>query len=286
MERQRLSESGSLPVARNGTVISLFGAKGGIGKTTLATNLAVALAQLRQESVALMDIDTRFGDVAIVLDLQPKTNISETVPGIDELDRDTIRTYLTPHASGISVLTAPTRPSEWRQVQPTHVERLIGLLQETHDFVVLDTPGFFTELVGSALDMSDLVLLVTTLDVSSIKDCAMAVDMLTGADFPMDRVKLVINHTNDLQRVDVKQVTDVTGLEVFWSVPFDRAIVRGGQIGMPMVMTKPNSKGARSMIDLALTISGGKREKRLFGRSRVVVPKREALVPATEGGGE
>jgi pilus assembly protein CpaE len=286
MERQRLSESGSLPVARNGTVISLFGAKGGIGKTTLATNLAVALAQLRQESVALMDIDTRFGDVAIVLDLQPKTNISETVPGIDELDRDTIRTYLTPHASGISVLTAPTRPSEWRQVQPTHVERLIGLLQETHDFVVLDTPGFFTELVGSALDMSDLVLLVTTLDVSSIKDCAMAVDMLTGADFPMDRVKLVINHTNDLQRVDVKQVTDVTGLDVFWSVPFDRAIVRGGQIGMPMVMTKPNSKGARSMIDLALTISGGKREKRLFGRSRVVVPKREALVPATEGGGE
>ena len=286
MERQRLSESGNLPVARNGTVISLFGAKGGIGKTTLATNLAVALAQLRQESVALMDIDTRFGDVAIVLDLQPKTNISETVPGIDELDRDTIRTYLTPHASGISVLTAPTRPSEWRQVQPTHVERLIGLLQETHDFVVLDTPGFFTELVGSALDMSDLVLLVTTLDVSSIKDCAMAVDMLTGADFPMDRVKLVINHTNDLQRVDVKQVTDVTGLDVFWSVPFDRAIVRGGQIGMPMVMTKPNSKGARSMIDLALTISGGKREKRLFGRSRVVVPKREALVPATEGGGE
>ena len=76
MERQRLSESGVLPATRNGTVISLFGAKGGIGKTTLATNLAVALAQLRHESVALMDIDTRFGDVAIVLDLQPKTIIT------------------------------------------------------------------------------------------------------------------------------------------------------------------------------------------------------------------
>jgi pilus assembly protein CpaE len=284
MERQRLSESGNLPVARNGTVISLFGAKGGIGKTTLATNLAVALAQLRQESVALMDIDTRFGDVAIVLDLQPKTNISETVPAIDDLDRDTIRSYLTPHPSGINVLTAPTRPSEWRQVQPSHVERLITLLEETHDFVVLDTPGFFTELVGSALDMSDLVLLVTTLDVSSIKDCAMAVDMLSNADFPMDRVKLVINHTNDLQKVDVKQVTDVTGLGVFWSVPFDRAIVRGGQIGMPMVISKPNSKGARSMVDLALAISGGKREKSLFGRGKVVMPKREALVQAAAEG--
>jgi pilus assembly protein CpaE len=229
---------------------------------------------------------TRFGDVAIVLDLQPKTNISETVPGIDELDRTTIRSYLTPHPSGINVLTAPTRPSEWRQVQPAHVERLITLLEETHDFVILDTPGFFTELVGTALDMSDLVLLITTLDVSSIKDCAMAVDMLAQADFPMDRVKLVINHTNDLQKVDISQVTQVTGLEVFWDVPFDKSIVRGGQVGMPMVMTKPNSRGPRSMIDLALAISGGKREKRFFGRGRPIVAPRESLVPAVEGGGE
>lgn len=276
MERQRLSESGALSASRNGTVISLFGAKGGIGKTTLATNLAVALHRLRNESVALMDIDTRFGDVAIVLDLQPETNISETVQSIDNLDRNTIRSYLTQHSSGISVLTAPTRPSEWRQVQPSHVERLITLLEETHDFVVLDTPGFFTELVGTALDMSDLVLLVTTLDVSSIKDCAMAVDMLKSADFPIERVKLVINHTNDHQKVDVNQVTAVTGLEVFWSVPFDKAIIRGGQVGQPMVIAKPNTKGARSMIDLALTISGGKREKRLFGRSRDSLPERAA----------
>jgi pilus assembly protein CpaE len=288
MERQRLSETGEAPAIRHGTVISLFGAKGGIGKTTLATNLSVALAQLRKESVALMDIDTRFGDVAIVLDLKPTTNISETVPTIDELDRNSIRSYLTPHASGISVLTAPVRPSEWRQVQPAHVERLIRLLEETHDFVVLDTPGFFTELVGTALDLSDLVLLVTTLDVSSIKDCAMAVDMLSSADFPMDRVKLVINHTNDFHKVDVKQLTEVTGLQVFWNVPFDKEILRGGQVGMPLVMTRPNSKGARSLIDLALAISGGKREKRLFGLGSVVLPRRETLlpVPAAEGGRE
>ncbi|HEX5367963.1 MAG TPA: response regulator, partial [Dehalococcoidia bacterium] len=129
IERQRLGEIEGSRSAASGVVISLFGAKGGIGKTTLATNLAVALAQLRHESVALMDIDTRFGDVAIVLDLQPEKNISETVPKIDEIDRSNIQSYLTRHASGISVLAAPTRPSEWRQVQPTHVERLIKLLE-------------------------------------------------------------------------------------------------------------------------------------------------------------
>jgi pilus assembly protein CpaE len=290
IERQRIGETGGPPIA-NGIVISLFGAKGGIGKTTLATNLAVALSQLRKESVALLDIDTRFGDVALVLDLQPTTNITDAINNIDEVDRTNIRSYLTHHSSGIYVLAAPTRPAEWRQVQPTHVERLIKLLQETHDFVVLDTPGFFTELVGTALDMSDLVLLVTTLDVSSIKDCAMAVDMLSQAEFPMDRVKLVINHPSDVHRVDIQQVKDVTGLEVFWSIPYDKNIVKGGQVGMPMVLSKPNTRGARSMIDLALAISGGRRERKLFGRSgQIVLPARreeaDALIPATEGGGE
>ena len=152
---------------------------------------------------------------------------------------------------------------------------------------MLDTPGFFTELVGSALDVSDLVLLVTTLDVSSIKDCAMAVDMLKNADFPLERVKLVINHTNNHQKVDPQQVKDVTGLDVFWSVPFDKAIIRGGQVGQPMVLTRPNSKGPRSMIDLALAISGGRREKRLFGRGRAIMPERRTtLNPAVEGSGE
>jgi pilus assembly protein CpaE len=295
IERRHLGEGGDQGGLTKGIVISLFGAKGGIGKTTLATNLAVAFAQLRRDSVALVDIDTRFGDVAIVLDLQPEKNISEAVHDIDEIDRTNIKSYLTPHSSGIAVLAAPSRPSEWRQVQVTHVERLIRVLEETHDFVVLDTPGFFTELVGTALDMSDLVLLMTTLDVSSIKDCAMALDMLQAADFPMDRVKLVINHPTDVHKVDIKQVQEVTGLDVFWTIPFDKQIVRGGQVGMPMVMTKPNARGARAMIDLAMAISGGRRDRRLFGRGSAEVPvtKREPLVaaaseavPATEGGGE
>ena len=117
IERRRLGEGGDQGGLTKGIVISLFGAKGGIGKTTLATNLAVAFAQLRRDSVALMDIDTRFGDVAIVLDLQPEKNISDAIADIDEIDRTNIKSYLTPHSSGISVLAAPSRPSDWRQVQ-------------------------------------------------------------------------------------------------------------------------------------------------------------------------
>jgi pilus assembly protein CpaE len=276
IERRRLGESGAQEAIAEGIVIAVFGAKGGIGKTTLSTNLAASLANPRHESVALLDIDTRFGDVALVLDVDPEKNISDAVRNIDDIDRFNIRSYLAQHSSGARVLAAPTRPSEWRQVKPGHIEKLIRLLAQTHDYVILDTPGFFTELVGVALDMADLVLLVTTLDISSIKDSSMALDMLQTAEYPMERVKLVINHPTTVTSVKREQVENVTGCEVFWTVPFDKAFVRSGQLGSPLVLSKPGSRGARNIGQLARTISGGGREGRLFRRPQ----SRERLVEA------
>ena len=144
------------------------------------------------------------------------------------------------------------------QVGPEHVEKVISLLAQTHDYVILDTPGFFTELVGVALDMSDLVLLVTTLDVSSLKDCNMALDMLMTANYPMNRIKLLVNHAANVETVSPKQVAEVIGQEIFWTIPYDKAFVRSGQLGSPAVLRKGRSRGAKSIIDLAYSISGGK----------------------------
>jgi Flp pilus assembly CpaE family ATPase len=112
------------------------------------------------------------------------------------------------------------------------------------------------------------VLLVTTLDISSIKDSSMALDMLQTAEYPMDRVKLVINQPNTFSAVKKEQVENVTGCEVFWTLPFDKAFVRSGQLGLPLVIARPNSRGARNIGQLARTISGGGREGRLFRRSQ------------------
>jgi pilus assembly protein CpaE len=279
IERRRMGERGSTDAVAEGVVIAVFGAKGGIGKTTLSTNLATALAAEGRESVALLDIDTRFGDVALVLDVDPEKNISDAVRNIDDIDRFNIRSFLAQHKSGVNVLAAPTRPSEWRQVQSTHIEKLIKLLSQTHDYVILDTPGFFTELVGVALDMADLVLLVTTLDISSIKDSSMALDMLSTAEYPMDRVKLLINHPSNVDTVRKEQVENVTGCEVFWTIPFDKAFVRSGQLGAPLVLSKPGSRGARNIGQLARAIAGGGRESRIF-RGRVARPERVETVAA------
>ncbi|HKZ50304.1 MAG TPA: response regulator, partial [Dehalococcoidia bacterium] len=130
-ERRRLRMTGEVEAPPSqGTTITVFGAKGGIGKTTIATNLAVSLSRQVQQSVCLVDLDTRFGDVALMLNLQPERTFADLFLNhqIEELNRELVREYLTPHPSGIQVLAAPTRPTAWRQVNVEYVEKTVQLL--------------------------------------------------------------------------------------------------------------------------------------------------------------
>ena len=111
----------------------------------------------------------------------------------------------------------------------------------------------------------------------------MALDMLQKADYPMDRVKLVVNEPTTFNTVSAKQVSEVTGLEVFWNVPFDKAFIKAGQVGMPLILHKPQSKGARSIIDLSYAITGGKRETRLFRRNTKTEVRSQAALSLTQG---
>ena len=96
----------------------------------------------------------------------------------------------------------------------------------------------------------------------------MAIDMLASADYPMDRIRLVVNHNTDVQKVSESQVKQLTERDIFWRIPFDKTLIRSGQLGVPVVISKPRSRSANSIIDLAYAISGGKRERKLFRRSR------------------
>src|SRR3972149_10793723 len=124
---------------RSGRVITVFGARGNIGKTVLATNLAVAIAQETGQRVALADLHLRFGDVAILLDLPVERSISDLALSEHELTADALTSCLHTYRTGIRVLPAPIKPSDWRHISTKHVERIVSLLSETHDYVVLDT---------------------------------------------------------------------------------------------------------------------------------------------------
>jgi pilus assembly protein CpaE len=264
-ERKRLRSEGAVAeVSGRGTVITVFGAKGGIGKTTISTNLATTLAKITGASVCLLDMDTRFGDVAIMMDIAVEASIADVARKIDDIDRDKIKDYLVKHYSGVNILPAPLHPTEWRNMTPQHIEKIVELVAQTHDYVVIDTPGTFNELIAATLELANLILLVTSMDIASIKDTALALEMLRAAAVSEDKVKLTINHStaaNSLREDDVARVLEY---DVFWRIPHDLSVSSSTQLGQPIVIAKPYARVSRSIIDLAHALTGTKQEKRGF----------------------
>lgn len=254
-KRARISGEAADPVAA-GTVITVFGAKGGIGKTTISTNLATALVQKTNQSVVLVDLDTRFGDVAILMDIPVERSIADLAMPEEEINRELLQDCLYTHNTGVTILPAPVRPTDWRNVHAGHIERVVSLLAQTYDYVILDTPGTFNDIVARALELATMVLLVATVDMASLKDTLLAIDMLRSWNYPQEKVKLVINATNDSINVQPQEIKRMLGRDVFWTIPYDRNIGASSQLGMPVVLAKPNAKASETLTELAYTLSG------------------------------
>jgi pilus assembly protein CpaE len=264
-ERRRTRLSGEkADTAARGLVVTIFGAKGGIGKTTIATNLATALARHTNSSIAIVDMDTRFGDVAIMMDVVVEYSIADVGRNIESVDRESIKEFLVRHGSGVEILPAPLHPTEWRTLTPHHIAKVVDLLAQTHDYVVIDTPGAFNELVAAALETANIILLITSMDIASIKDTALALEMLRAASVSEEKVKLIINHStasNSLRPEDVERVLEY---RVFWRIPHDVAVSNSNQLGQPIVLAKPYARASRAISDLAFTLAGLRRERRGF----------------------
>ena len=258
-KRARIAGETDEPVAC-GTVLTVFGAKGGIGKTTISTNLATAIVQKTGQSVALVDLDTRFGDVAILMDIPVERSIADLALPEEEINREMLQDCLYTHNTGVTILPAPVRPTDWRNVHAGHIERVVTLLAQTYEYVILDTPGTFNDIVARALELATLVLLVATVDMASLKDTLLAIDMLRSWNFPQEKVKLVINSTNQDTNVQPQEVKRMLGRDVFWSIPYDRNISTSTQLGMPVVVAKPTTKAAESLVELAFVLSGVKQQ--------------------------
>lgn len=257
-EREAARRRGELELPTpQGTIITVFGAKGGIGKTTISSNLAVALAQDAHQSVCLVDMDTRFGDVAITMDIPVERSIADLARNLDTVDRDTLSDYLVEHESGVNILPAPTRPSDWRNMTADHVRDVVDILAQTHDFVILDTPGTFNEIVAAAIEMGTMILLVTTLDLASIKDTVLALEMLNerfGDD--EQRIKVVLNRAGIDTGVNERDVEITLDSPIWWKLPQDNEVVRAAQLGKPIVMSKPTSKVSVQIRRMALSLAG------------------------------
>jgi len=277
-ERESMRRRGELaePVAQ-GTIITVFGAKGGIGKTTISSNLAVALATEAHQTVALVDMDTRFGDVAITMDIPVERSIADLARNLDNVDRNSLRDYLVQHDSGVHILPAPTRPSDWRNLTAAHIRDVVDILAQTHDFVILDTPGTFNEIVAAAIEVGTMILLITTLDMASIKDTVLALEMLHerfGNDD--ERIKVVLNRAGMDTGVREKDVARTLDCDIWWRIPQDNEVVKSAQLGRPIVLNRPNSKVSVEIREIARALTGirqrSKHQKRSGGFGGILRP--------------
>jgi pilus assembly protein CpaE len=251
--RQRLlGEAAERPTT--GRVVTVFGAKGGIGKTTIATNLAVVVAQKTHQSVVLVDLDPRFGDVGVALDISPDWSIADLVLPEEEIDRELVESCLCTHESGVKVLAAPMHPTLWRTVQPSHVERVLSLLAQTYDCIILDTPGTFNDVVDVALKRATDVLLVTTPQPTSVKDSLLAIKMMQSGGSNPGKLNLVLNMTSDAIETTPEEIGRALGWKVAWTIPYDPDAAFAAAQGFLVDMTQGGAMGVLS--EMARVLSG------------------------------
>ena len=250
-----------------GHVVTVFAAKGGVGKTTVATNTAVHLAR-SGKSTLLIDLDLAFGDVAIALQLPPDRGLAFAAT-MGELDRAALRSLVTAHpASGLDVLTAPGDPAEGEQVPATVLAPLLTVARAAYDYVVIDTPPAFTDHVLAACDESDLLLLVTTLDIAAVKNLRLTLDTLDALGQPADARAVVLNHSTDKVGLGASDVAEAIGRPVTVSIPSDLAVPTATNHGTPVVAHAPRAAAADALRVLTDTHLRGRFEADVAPASR------------------
>ncbi|HEU4758364.1 MAG TPA: AAA family ATPase, partial [Dehalococcoidia bacterium] len=243
-ERKRLRLSGQAQaMGPRGMVVAVFSAKGGVGKTTLATNLAAALSSVVGQSVVLVDADSSFGDVGAMLDMKPDRTLVDLLRDLERIERSTVTDYLARHDSGLWVLAAPRETLQWRSVSPERFRRAIGLLAKRFDVVLIDTAGVLSDLSLAALEEANLVLWVTSSDFSSINNSLQGLETLRALSYPEAKVRLMLNVITAEDGVRPSKIEAALGRQFFWLVPYDRIVRLGTQVGRPAVITSPDSPG-------------------------------------------
>ncbi|MEK9164526.1 MAG: response regulator [Chloroflexota bacterium] len=243
--------AGSGPGGELGKIISIYSAKGGVGCTTILTNLAAALNSEATKTV-LVDCNLQFGDVGVFLNLQAKHSVIELFERAEELDPEFVASVIVPHSSGVKALLAPTSPEQADVVNAAEVKKALEYLRREYAYVLVDTPSGLNDIVLSILDASDRIILVVTPDIPAIKDARIFFDLVDALEFQPERVMLVLNRADKRGGITAANIQDSIKHDVVAQIPLDdRAILHSINNGVPLMISNRGLPTAQAMADLA-----------------------------------
>jgi pilus assembly protein CpaE len=253
-----------------GRIITVTSAKGGSGKTVLATNLALVLNRFPDIKVCLVDADLQFGDVCLVLQLEPRFTMVNAAHELHHLDAELLDSLLTEHPSGLKVLAAPLEPAFADDITTAGLMQMLDVLKETYDYVIVDTAAMLDELILSLIEKSDDILMLVDMDLPSVKNAKLALETLRLLKFSTSNVQLVMNRSNSKAKLDNKEIEGALKMEIAASIPSDAVVAASVNEGRPVVETDPKSKVSKGFESVAALIAGKVPEASgksgLFGR--------------------
>lgn len=238
-----------------GKIVTIYSPKGGTGCTTLAVNLALTLHN-EDTRVALVDGNLQFGDVAVFMNEQGKNTIIDLAPRAEELDPEIVEEVMLKHAaSGLHILAAPSRPEYAEKVSSAQFTRVLEYLRQMYSYVVVDTAALLTDVTLAAIDVSDLVVLVTTQDIPSIKNCRLFLDLSQTLGIDRERILFVMNRFDKRINITPDRVTENLKQEIVSVIPLDEGTAtKAVNRGVPFVLDSKNQPAARGIFSLAESI--------------------------------
>ena len=239
---------------RKGRMVAVFSSKGGCGTSFMATNLAAATAS----KTILVDLNLQAGDLPLFLGLDPRYSIADMVEKRQRLDDALINSLVTPHSTNLSLLAAPREADSADEIEPQHIFEVLQKLREHYDYVVLDPQHTFDSITLAALDQSDEIVLVLTLDIPAIRSTQRALEIFDRLGYPRKKVRIVVNRWSKQIDLDLRQVEKFLGEPVIGFVPSDYQTAVGSiNLGTPLVQAEPTSKIALEVRRIARQISLG-----------------------------
>lgn len=237
-------------------VITIFGAKGGLGKTTLAVNLAVKLAESRKK-VALVDLDLQFGDINIFMDIDPVDTIAELAQELSTPNIDLLRSYMNIHSSGVHVLCAPKSPEYAELVSPEKVQSILSQLRTYYDYVIIDTTPNFNDVTIMALEASSTIIFVTGLDISILKNSKLSLAILNSLQ-QISKVRIIVNRAVNIGSITLNDIQKLIECPIWAKIPSDyKVAVTALNLGVPFVTGAPKTELSQAVSSVASLLLEG-----------------------------